>query len=232
MPNRENLEVKTPKIDQSWLTELKTEFESNYFKKLKLFLLEEKKKQTIYPKGEDIFNAYNLTPFNLVKVVIIGQDPYHGENQAHGLCFSVKKGVKPPPSLKNIYKELKTDVGFNEPNHGELTQWAKQGVFLLNATLTVRKSQPGSHQKKGWETFTNETIKAISNKKKGVVFLLWGRFAQEKENLIDAKKHHILKAAHPSPFSAYNGFFGCKHFSKTNSLLQSQNLTPINWNLE
>ena len=232
MPNRENLEVKTPKIDQSWLTELKTEFESNYFKELKLFLLEEKKKQTIYPKGEDIFNAYNLTPFNLVKVVIIGQDPYHGENQAHGLCFSVKKGVKPPPSLKNIYKELKTDVGFNEPNHGELTQWAKQGVFLLNATLTVRKSQPGSHQKKGWETFTNETIKAISNKKKGVVFLLWGRFAQEKENLIDAKKHHILKAAHPSPFSAYNGFFGCKHFSKTNSLLQSQNLTPINWNLE
>lgn len=232
MPNRENLEVKTPKIDQSWLTELKTDFESNYFKELKLFLLEEKKKQTIYPKGEDIFNAYNLTPFNLVKVVIIGQDPYHGENQAHGLCFSVKKGVKPPPSLKNIYKELKTDDGFNEPNHGELTQWAKQGVFLLNATLTVRKSQPGSHQKKGWETFTNETIKAISNKKKGVVFLLWGRFAQEKENLIDAKKHHILKAAHPSPFSAYNGFFGCKHFSKTNSLLQSQNLTPINWNLE
>jgi uracil-DNA glycosylase len=232
MPNRENLEVKTPKIDQSWLTELKTEFESNYFKELKLFLLEEKKKQTIYPKGEDIFNAYNLTPFNLVKVVIIGQDPYHGENQAHGLCFSVKKGVKPPPSLKNIYKELKTDVGFNEPNHGELTQWAKQGVFLLNATLTVRKSQPGSHQKKGWETFTNETIKAISNKKKGVVFLLWGRFAQEKEKLIDAKKHHILKATHPSPFSAYNGFFGCKHFSKTNSLLQSQNLTPINWNLE
>lgn len=232
MPNRENLEVKTPKIDQSWLTELKTEFESDYFKELKLFLLEEKKKQTIYPKGEDIFNAYNLTPFNLVKVVIIGQDPYHGENQAHGLCFSVKKGVKPPPSLKNIYKELKTDVNFTEPNHGELTQWAKQGVFLLNATLTVRKSQPGSHQKKGWETFTNETIKAISNKKKGVVFLLWGRFAQEKENLIDAKKHHILKAAHPSPFSAYNGFFGCKHFSKTNSLLQSQNLTPINWNLE
>ncbi len=232
MPNRENLEVKTPKIDQSWLTELKTEFESNYFKELKLFLLEKKKKQTIYPKGEDIFNAYNLTPFNLVKVVIIGQDPYHGENQAHGLCFSVKKGVKPPPSLKNIYKELKTDVGFNEPNHGELTQWAKQGVFLLNATLTVRKSQPGSHQKKGWETFTNETIKAISNKKKGVVFLLWGRFAQEKEKLIDAKKHHILKATHPSPFSAYNGFFGCKHFSKTNSLLQSQNLTPINWNLE
>ena len=232
MPNRENLEVKTPKIDQSWLTELKTDFESNYFKELKLFLLEEKKKQTIYPKGEDIFNAYNLTPFNLVKVVIIGQDPYHGENQAHGLCFSVKKGVKPPPSLKNIYKELKTDVNFTEPNHGELTQWAKQGVFLLNATLTVRKSQPGSHQKKGWETFTNETIKAISNKKKGVVFLLWGRFAQEKENLIDAKKHHILKAAHPSPFSAYNGFFGCKHFSKTNSLLQSQNLTPINWNLE
>mgnify|MGYP000049818694 FL=1 len=232
MPNRENLEVKTPKIDQKWLTELKTEFESDYFNELKLFLLDEKKKHTIYPRGEDIFNAYNLTPLNQVKVVIIGQDPYHGENQAHGLCFSVKKGVKPPPSLKNIYKELKTDVGFTEPNHGELTRWANQGVFLLNATLTVRKSQPGSHQKKGWETFTNETIKAISNKKKGVVFLLWGRFAQEKEKLIDAKKHHILKAAHPSPFSAYNGFFGCKHFSKTNSLLQSQNLTPINWNLE
>lgn len=232
MPNRENLEVKTPKIAQSWLTELKTEFESDYFKSLKLFLLEEKKKHTIFPKGEDIFNAYNLTPFNEIKVVIIGQDPYHGENQAHGLCFSVQKGIKPPPSLKNIYKELKSDVEFTEPNHGELTSWAKQGVFLLNATLTVRKSQPGSHQKKGWETFTNETIKAISNKKEGIVFLLWGRFAQEKEKLIDAEKHHILKAAHPSPFSAYNGFFGCKHFSKTNSLLQSQNLTPINWNLE
>lgn len=232
MPNRENLEVKTPKIAQSWLTELKTEFESDYFKSLKLFLLEEKKKHTICPKGEDIFNAYNLTPFNEIKVVIIGQDPYHGENQAHGLCFSVQKGIKPPPSLKNIYKELKSDVEFTEPNHGELTSWAKQGVFLLNATLTVRKSQPGSHQKKGWETFTNETIKAISNKKEGIVFLLWGRFAQEKEKLIDAEKHHILKAAHPSPFSAYNGFFGCKHFSKTNSLLQSQNLTPINWNLE
>lgn len=232
MPNRENLEVKTPKIAQSWLTELKTEFESDYFKSLKLFLLEEKKKHTIFPKWEDIFNAYNLTPFNEIKVVIIGQDPYHGENQAHGLCFSVQKGIKPPPSLKNIYKELKSDVEFTEPNHGELTSWAKQGVFLLNATLTVRKSQPGSHQKKGWETFTNETIKAISNKKEGIVFLLWGRFAQEKEKLIDAEKHHILKAAHPSPFSAYNGFFGCKHFSKTNSLLQSQNLTPINWNLE
>ena len=232
MPNRENLEVKTPKIAQSWLTELKTEFESDYFKSLKLFLLEEKKKHTICPKGEDIFNAYNLTPFNEIKVVIIGQDPYHGENQALGLCFSVQKGIKPPPSLKNIYKELKSDVEFTEPNHGELTSWAKQGVFLLNATLTVRKSQPCSHQKKGWETFTNETIKAISNKKEGIVFLLWGRFAQEKEKLIDAEKHHILKAAHPSPFSAYNGFFGCKHFSKTNSLLQSQNLTPINWNLE
>ena len=148
------------------------------------------------------------------------------------MAKTLQKGIKPPPSLKNIYKELKSDVEFTEPNHGELTSWAKQGVFLLNATLTVRKSQPGSHQKKGWETFTNETIKAISNKKEGIVFLLWGRFAQEKEKLIDAEKHHILKAAHPSPFSAYNGFFGCKHFSKTNSLLQSQNLTPINWNLE
>jgi len=219
-------------INEDWLALLKTEFESNYFKELNYFLKEERKKFTIFPSVNEIFTAYNLTSFKNIKVVLLGQDPYHGEAQAHGLCFSVKKTIKPPPSLKNIYKELSNDVSFTAPKHGDLSSWARQGVFLLNATLTVRKSNPGSHQKKGWETFSDETIKVISENKKGVVFLLWGKFAQEKAKLIDSEKHHILKAAHPSPFSAYKGFFGCKHFSKTNALLQANNLTPINWNLE
>lgn len=219
----------SPKIEESWKEQLETEFSSPYFIKLKNFLVEEKKNYKIYPPGSEIFNAFNLTPFNDVKVVIIGQDPYHGSGQAHGLCFSVQSGIKPPPSLVNIFKELHDDVGITIPNHGNLEKWAKQGVLLLNATLTVRDSQAGSHQKQGWETFTDSVIKKISENKNGVVFILWGKFAQDKANLIDKNKHHILTAAHPSPFSAYNGFFGCKHFSKTNDILKNSGLNEINW---
>lgn len=218
-------------IETSWFEQLKDEFHKNYFDQLKTFLLEEKKKYTIYPKGSEIFMAFNLTPFSKVKVVIIGQDPYHGEGQAHGLSFSVPFGIKPPPSLVNMYKELKTDVNFIIPNHGNLTSWAKQGVLLLNATLTVRQSQPGSHQQKGWEQFTDAAIKAISERKQNVVFILWGKFAQNKELLVNTKQHLVLKAAHPSPFSAHNGFFGCKHFSKTNNYLTQKNIEAINWQL-
>lgn len=219
----------SPKIEESWKEQLKDEFFSPYFIKLKNFLIEEKRLYKIYPPGSEIFNAFNLTPFNDVKVVIIGQDPYHGSGQAHGLCFSVQTGIKPPPSLVNIFKELHDDVGITIPNHGNLETWAKQGVLLLNATLTVRDSQAGSHQKQGWETFTDSVIKKISEKKNGVIFILWGKFAQDKANLIDKNKHHILTAAHPSPFSAYNGFFGCKHFSKTNEILKNSGIKEIDW---
>lgn len=220
-------------LEPGWLTVLEGEFEKDYMKSLKGFLLEEKEKgNTVYPKGTDIFNALNTTPFDKVKVVILGQDPYHGAGQAHGLSFSVKKGVAVPPSLKNMYKELETDIdGFKTPGHGNLTYWAEQGVLLLNATLTVRASEAGSHQKRGWEIFTDEIIKALSQKREHIVFLLWGKYAQQKAELIDARKHHVLMAAHPSPFSAYNGFFGSKHFSKTNQLLVQDNLTPIDWKL-
>ena len=220
-------------LEPGWLTVLEEEFEKDYMKSLKGFLLEEKEKgNTVYPKGTDIFNALNTTPFDKVKVVILGQDPYHGAGQAHGLSFSVQKGVAVPPSLKNMYKELETDIdGFKTPGHGNLTHWAEQGVLLLNATLTVRASEAGSHQKRGWEIFTDEIIKALSQKREHIVFLLWGKYAQQKAELIDARKHHVLMAAHPSPFSAYNGFFGSKHFSKTNQLLVQDNLTPIDWKL-
>lgn len=220
-------------LEPSWLAVLEEEFEKDYMKSLKAFLMEEKEKgNLVYPKGIDIFNALNTTPFNQVKVVILGQDPYHGAGQAHGLSFSVQKGITTPPSLKNIYKELETDIeGFKTPYHGNLTHWAEQGVLLLNATLTVRASEPGSHQKRGWEIFTDEIIKALSQKSEHIVFLLWGKYAQQKAELIDAKKHYVLTAAHPSPFSAYNGFFGSKHFSKTNQLLVQNNLTPIDWKL-
>ena len=194
-------------------------------------MLDEKQKGfTFYPKNKDIFNAFNYTPFNEVKVVILGQDPYHGMGQAHGLSFSVQKGIAVPPSLKNIYKELASEIkGFEIPNHGDLTAWAKQGVLLLNATLTVRAHEAGSHQKQGWEKFTDYVISQISAKKSGVVFLLWGRFAQQKESLIDTTKHYVIKSAHPSPFSAYNGFLGSKPFSKTNEILEKQGLEAINW---
>ncbi|MBY0543630.1 MAG: uracil-DNA glycosylase [Sphingobacteriaceae bacterium] len=223
-----------PTLEPSWLRVLSDELEKPYFKELKSFLLNEQQKGFIvFPKNEDIFNAFNYTPFDQVKVVIIGQDPYHGQGQAHGLSFSVQKGITPPPSLKNIYKELANDIqDFQIPNHGDLTSWAKQGVLLLNATLTVNAHEPGSHQKRGWEKFTDHVISEISGKKTGVIFLLWGKFAQQKEELIDTTKHHVLKAAHPSPFSAYNGFLGSKPFSKTNDILKKQGLSPINWQIE
>ncbi|MBK8808597.1 MAG: uracil-DNA glycosylase [Bacteroidales bacterium] len=222
----------SPKIESSWKEVLKQAFEAQSFLELKKFLIAERSNYTVFPPGAFIFNAFNLTPFNQVKVVIIGQDPYHGEKQAHGLSFSVPEGVKPPPSLVNIFKEIHADLGFDIPKNGNLEKWAKQGVLLLNATLTVRANTAGSHQKKGWEPFTDEAIKQLSALKNNLVFLLWGRFAQDKASLIDSSKHLVLKAAHPSPFSAYNGFFGCKHFSATNSYLLAHNLASIDWKIE
>jgi len=220
-------------LEPGWLSVLEQEFEKDYMIDLKSFLKSEKDEGVnIYPKNADIFNALNTTPFDKVKVVILGQDPYHGAGQAHGLSFSVQRGVAVPPSLKNIYKELESDIeGFKAPNHGHLTHWAEQGVLLLNATLTVRASTPGSHQNRGWEIFTDEIIKAISQKLEHVVFLLWGKYAQQKATLIDQKKHYVLTSAHPSPFSAHTGFLGSRPFSKTNQLLIQNNLKPIDWNL-
>lgn len=220
------------KIEESWKEMLKDEFAKPYFQSIVLHLKTERQQgKTIYPPGGLIFNAFNTTPFDQVKVVILGQDPYHGPNQAHGLCFSVQAGVPPPPSLVNIFKELHEDLGIRIPNHGNLTQWAKQGVFLLNASLTVRAGEPMSHAKIGWATFTDTVIKKISEERPHVVFLLWGKFAQEKKVLIDESKHCILKAAHPSPLSAHAGFFGCKHFSKANAYLISKGIDPVDWQL-
>lgn len=217
------------KMEESWKALLEDQFQQPYFHALRAFLKQEKSEgQVIYPPGPQIFNAFNLTPFPSVKVVIIGQDPYHGKGQAHGLCFSVANGITPPPSLVNIFKELKNDLDIPIPQSGNLTKWAQQGVLLLNALLTVRANQPASHHGKGWETFTDAVIRTISAKSAGVVFLLWGKFAQEKQALIDTSRHHILKAAHPSPFSAAN-FFGCRHFSKTNALLTTEGRSPIDW---
>ncbi len=221
-----------PKIDKSWEIRLQDQFRSPYFLELKQFLLEEKKKSIVYPPGPLIFSAFNHTAFNRVKVVLLGQDPYHGPGQANGLCFSVSTGTKAPPSLVNIFKELHNDTSLPVPQSGNLESWAGQGVLLLNSTLTVRKDEPGSHQHRGWETFTDSVIKKLSEEKKGLVFLLWGRFAQSKEVLIDQRKHFILKAAHPSPFSAYNGFFGCRHFSKTNEILKHQGQNEVDWTLQ
>ncbi len=220
-----------PVIEQGWKKILWEEFQSPYFSQLKEFLVEDRQKFTIYPPGNLIFNAFQHTPFEQVKAVVLGQDPYHGPGQAHGLCFSVPPGIPQPPSLVNIFKELKTDLNIPIPDHGNLEKWADQGVLLLNATLTVRASQAGSHQNKGWETFTNRVIEKISEMKSGIVFILWGRYAQAKEDLIDGEKHLILKAAHPSPFSAYSGFFGCRHFSKTNEYLETQGIEGIDWKL-
>ncbi|MGD2035305.1 MAG: uracil-DNA glycosylase [Bacteroidales bacterium] len=220
-----------PQIEPGWKEILMSEFNASYFADLKKFLVKEKRSFNIYPPGKQIFSAFDHTPFDKVKVVILGQDPYHGKGQAHGLCFSVPEGVNPPPSLVNIFQELHADLNIPVPETGNLTKWSRQGVLLLNATLTVRANQAGSHQGKGWEKFTDTVIKKISDNKTGVVFLLWGRYAQAKETLIDTHKHHILKAAHPSPFSASNGFFGCRHFSKTNDILIRQNLSPIDWSI-
>jgi uracil-DNA glycosylase len=221
-----------PQIEESWRLALQPEFNATYFSELREFLKAEKESKLIYPPGSRIFAAFNFTPLTAVKVVILGQDPYHGEGQAHGLCFSVPESVKPPPSLMNIYKELHNDLGIPIPTTGNLENWAKQGVLLLNATLTVRAGDAGSHQGRGWETFTDQVIKTISDLRAGVVFLLWGNYAQAKEELIDQKKHFVLKAPHPSPFSAARGFFGCKHFSKTNQILKKIGLEEINWNPE
>ena len=217
-------------IEQSWKEELKEEFTKPYFEKIVHFLKEEKKAgKVIYPPGKLIFNAFECTPFSKVKVVIIGQDPYHNPGQAHGLCFSVAGGVPPPPSLVNIFKEINTDLDIPVSRSGNLEKWAKQGVLLLNASLTVEANKPMSHSQIGWHIFTDEVIKHISRDKEHVVFLLWGKFAQNKEILIDPTKHKILKAAHPSPLSAYNGFFGCQHFSKTNNWLREKGEKPIDW---
>lgn len=220
-----------PIIEEGWKKVLMEEFQSPYFSSLKEFLVEEKKTYTIYPPGHLIFNAFAHTPFDRVKVVILGQDPYHGRGQAHGLCFSVPRGVPQPPSLVNIFKELHADLGVPVPAHGNLEPWADQGVLLINATLTVRENQAGSHQNRGWERFTNRVIERTSEMKNGVVFLLWGRYAQAKEGLIDGSRHLVLKAAHPSPLSAYNGFFGCRHFSRTNEYLEQQGKDGIDWRL-
>jgi uracil-DNA glycosylase len=221
------------KIEPGWAKVLEPEFEKPYFEGIVKFLKEEKAAgKIIYPPGPEIFNAFTLTPFEQVKAVLIGQDPYHGAGQAHGLCFSVRKGVTVPPSLVNMYKELKADLDINPPGHGFLEQWAKQGLLMLNASLTVEAGKPMSHSKIGWEQFTDAVIRTISEKKEGVVFLLWGKFAQQKEALIDTSKHFVLKAAHPSPFSATAGFFGSRPFSQTNKLLKQQGKEPINWQLD
>ncbi len=221
-----------PQIEPSWQSALQQEFALPYFANIQAFLLNEyTENQTVYPPSELIFNAFNLTPFDKVKVVILGQDPYHGPNQAHGLCFSVQHHVKLPPSLVNIYKELKSDVDMKMPTHGNLEAWGKQGVLLLNAILTVRAGQPASHSQIGWGRFTDAVISTLSAERVGLVFLLWGKFAIEKSALIDQNKHHILTAPHPSPFSAYKGFLGCRHFSKTNEILAQQGQQPINWQL-
>ena len=217
------------KIEKSWQEVLQPEFDKPYFENLVGFVKQEYASRTIFPPAGQIFSAFNTCPFIDVKVVILGQDPYHGPGQAHGLCFSVNDGIPFPPSLQNIFKEITSDLGIPAPKTGNLTRWAEQGVLLLNATLTVRASQAGSHQGKGWEEFTDSVIKIISEKSENVVFILWGSYAIKKKALINASKHCILTAPHPSPLSSYRGFFGCKHFSKTNEYLQSVGKTPIEW---
>ena len=226
------MEQTEPRIEAEWLEVLRPEFNKPYFKDLKLFLQEEKRQYRVYPPGNRIFAAFEYTPFSKVKVVILGQDPYHGDGQAHGLCFSVPDGIALPPSLVNIYKELSTDLSIPVPSSGNLEKWAQQGVLLLNATLTVRANQAGSHQRRGWENFTDEVIRQLSARHSGLVFILWGSYAQAKEALIDTKKHYVLKAVHPSPLSVYRGFFGCRHFSKTNELLVMNGKEPVDWRLE
>ena len=219
-------------IGNEWDKIIGGEFEKPYYKNLREFLKNEYKTQNIYPDMYDIFNALKYTSYNSVKAVIIGQDPYHGKGQAHGLCFSVKKGVAPPPSLINIFKELKEDIGLEIPTHGELTSWAKNGVLLLNTALTVREGQPNSHRGQGWEIFTDAVISALNQRKEPIVFILWGANAKSKSTLITNPAHLKLMAAHPSPLSAYNGFFGCRHFSKANDFLKENSISPIDWSIK
>jgi uracil-DNA glycosylase len=219
------------RIEQSWKDALQKEFDKPYFAGISQAVRSDMLAgKTVYPPPKLIFNAFDKTPFNRVKVVILGQDPYHGQGQAHGLCFSVQHGVKTPPSLQNIFKEMATDLGIQPPPHGCLERWTEQGVFMLNAALTVRAGEPMSHSKIGWETFTDAVIATLSENKKGLVFLLWGNFARNKKQLIDANRHFVLEAAHPSPLSG-GRFFGCRHFSKTNELLAQQGLEPVDWRL-
>jgi len=219
-----------PQIDESWKEILKEEFEKEYFVRLKDFLTDEKKQYKIYPPGSQIFAAFNRTPFDRVKVVIVGQDPYHGDGQANGMCFSVSTGIKSPPSLQNIFKELQADLGLPIPPHGNLEKWADHGVFLLNAILTVRANTPASHRNLGWEQFTDTVIQRLSEQKHNLVYILWGNYARSKKALIDSSKHCILESAHPSPFSVQQ-FFGCRHFSKTNNYLRENGLEEIDWSL-
>jgi uracil-DNA glycosylase len=220
------------KLDESWRTPLKGEFEQPYMQGLKAFLKEEKAAgKRIFPKGGEYFRALDLAPLDKVKVVILGQDPYHGEGQAHGLCFSVKPGVRTPPSLVNIYKELKSDLGLNPPRHGFLEHWAKQGVLLLNSVLTVEMGKAASHQKRGWEKFTDAIVRLVAAQDQPVVFLLWGAYAQRKGDFVDGSRHLVLKAAHPSPLSAHNGFLGCGHFSRANAFLEAKGRGGIDWGL-
>ncbi len=220
-------------LGNSWDALLKDEFQKGYYLRLRQFLKEEYLggKYKIFPEMSNIFNALRYTDYNDVKVVILGQDPYHGEGQAHGLCFSVQRGTKPPPSLVNIFKELNSDLGVDIPSHGELTAWAKNGVLLLNTVLTVREGAPTSHRGMGWEVFTDKVITLLGKREKPMVFMLWGSFAKSKAQLIDSKKHLVLSAAHPSPLSAYNGFFGCKHFSSANAFLKANGIEEVDWTL-
>lgn len=220
-----------PVIEQTWYEVLEPEFNAPYFAELKTFLLNDKKQYLVFPPGSLIFNAFNLTPFDKVKAVILGQDPYHGFGQAHGLSFSVPEGIAFPPSLRNIFKELKSDLGIETPRSGCLEKWAREGVLLLNASLTVRSGQAASHAGKGWECFTDAAIRALSEKREHLVFILWGNYAIAKEKIIDSSKHLILKSVHPSPLSASRGFFGCAHFSKTNDYLRSLRYPLIDWDL-
>lgn len=226
-----NLNTIDPRIEASWKEILQDEFHSEYFASLKAFLVEEKARHRVFPPGNRIFAAFDHTPFEMVKVVIIGQDPYHGPGQAHGLCFSVPDGIAKPPSLINIFKEINSELGHALPKGGNLEKWADQGVLLLNATLTVRANSPGSHQNRGWEKFTDAVISKLSEKKSGLVFLLWGNFAIAKKALIDPAKHYVLTAAHPSPLSAQRGFFGCGHFAKTNEILFNLGKAEIDWKI-
>lgn len=220
-------------MEERWAEVLKNEFEQPYMQALRDFLRHEKNlKKVIYPKSANVFNAFNLTAFDDVKVVLLGQDPYHGPGQAHGLCFSVLENVSLPPSLINIYKEMQADLGIPRASIGDLSAWAKEGVLLLNSVLTVERGKPSSHQGKGWEQFTDKVIELLNAEKEGLVFLLWGSYAKKKGQFINTQKHHVLTAAHPSPFSAHQGFLGCRHFSKANQYLESQGKKPIDWRVD